>query len=112
MSQQEMGYREVYQGTPKPASVYDDEARTGESPSYGIGGQKLSGLASGLVPTAGQRLALAITSLGMIMGMTFGLILIAIATNVPPWAVFPILFMLTLFTVAAILINAFFNRRA
>ena len=60
---------------------------------------------------AGQRLALAIASLVMIMIMTFGLVGIAVATNADRWVVFPILFILVLFTVAAVIINIVFNRR-
>jgi hypothetical protein len=45
------------------------------------------------------------------MVMTFGLIVLAIATQAPPWVVLPILFILVLFATAAVIINIVFNRR-
>ena len=72
---------------------------------------KLSVPAVGASLTAGQRLILAIASLIMIMIMTFGLVGIAAATQASAWVVFPILFILVLFTSAAVIINIVFNRR-
>ena len=60
---------------------------------------------------AGQRLALAIASLVMFLILTFGLVRIAVATHPESWVVFPILFILVLFTVAAVIINVVFNSR-
>lgn len=80
-------------------------------PLSSLKGEKLSGHALGWVPTAGQRLALAIASLVMFMVMTFGLIGLAIATQAPSWAVLPILFILVLFATVAVIINRVFNRK-
>lgn len=60
---------------------------------------------------AGQRLALALASLVMFLMLTFGLVGIAVATQAEHWVVLPILFILVLFTVAAVMINSAFNRR-
>jgi hypothetical protein len=60
---------------------------------------------------AGQRLALAISSLVMFLILTFDLVGISLATHPASWVVFPILFILVLFTVAAVIINIVFNSR-
>ena len=106
MSQQEMNYAEMGQDRPGFASGGYEGI-----PLSGFQGEKLSGHAAGWAPTAGQRLALAIASLVMLMVMTFGLIGIAVATQAPPWAVLPILFILVLFSSAAVIINIVFNRK-
>ncbi|HLZ61277.1 MAG TPA: hypothetical protein VKR06_30370 [Ktedonosporobacter sp.] len=111
MSQQEMGYGGVNTGSSESSSGYEGASRFEEPSSYGPYGQKLSGPASGQIPTAGQRLALAIVSLGMLLFLIFGLVVLAIVTSAPSWAVFPIVFVITLFTSAAVLINIAFNRR-
>ena len=106
MSQQEMNYGEMGHDRPGFASGGYEGI-----PLSGFHGEKLSGHAGGWAPTAGQRLALAIASLVMLMVMTFGLIGIAVATHAPPWAVLPILFILVLFSSAAVIINIVFNRK-
>jgi hypothetical protein len=106
MSQQEMNYGEMDRDRPGFAS----SGYAGIPPSS-FHGEKLSGHAVGWAPTAGQRLVLAITSLVMLMVMTFGLIGIAVATHAPPWVVLPILFILVLFSSAAVIINVVFNRK-
>jgi hypothetical protein len=106
MSQQEMNYSELGQDRPGFASGGYEGI-----PLSSMHREKLSGHAIGWVPTAGQRLALAIASLVMFMVMTFGLIVLAIATQAPPWVVLPILFILVLFATAAVIINIVFNRR-
>ena len=111
MSQQEMNYGERGYGGPGPSFGYEGDARFGNAASYGMYGQKLSGQAGGQAATASQRLVLAIVSLVLLMLMTFGLIGVAIATQAPNWAVFPILFILTLFSAAAVIINIVFNRK-
>jgi hypothetical protein len=111
MSQQEMDYGERDYVGPGPSFGYEGDARFGNVGSYGMYGQKLSGQARDRTATASQRLALAIVSLVLLMLITFGLIGIAIATHVPDWAVFPILFILTLFASAAVIINVVFNRK-
>ena len=108
MSQQELNYNEMnrdqpgfssgrYEGTHR-YHVYEDR-------------DKLSTHSEGTSLTAGQRLTLAIASLVMIMIMTFGLIGVSIARNADRWVVFPILFILVLFTTAAVIINIVFNRK-
>ena len=106
MSQQEMNYGEMGRDRPGFASGGYEGI-----PLSSFHGEKLSGHAVGGAPTAGQRLALAITSLVMLMVMTFGLIGIAVATQAPPWAVLPILFILVLFSSTAVIINIVFNRK-
>jgi hypothetical protein len=110
MSQQEMGYGEMNRSRPETSyrSGYEEEPHHYQVPPRA----KLSGNPSGAAATAGQRLALAIVSLAMLMVMVFGLIGIAIATNVPNWAIIPILFIIVLFSVVAVLINVVFNRRS
>ena len=104
--QEEMSYEN--QGT-----VYGHagDARYEEASSYSAAGQKLIGEASGQAPTAVQRLALALVSLGMLMGMTILLTIIAAKTSTPGSLAFPLLFVLTLFTTAAVSINVAFSRR-
>jgi hypothetical protein len=83
----------------------------GNNSSPGSYGEKLSGSARGNTATPGQRLALAIVSLAMLIFMTFALIGLAIATHAPDWAIFPILFILVLFYSAVVIINFVFNRK-
>jgi hypothetical protein len=101
--QQETSYES--QGT-----VYSSagDGRFEESSPYSNSGQQLIREASGQAPTSVQRLALALVSLGMLMGMT----IIAGVLSAPGWAAFPLLFVLTLFTAAAVSINVVFNHRA
>jgi hypothetical protein len=104
--QEEMSYKS--QGT---VYGYAGDERFEESSPYSKSGQKLSGETSGQAPTAVQRLALALVSLGMLMGMTILLTIIAAKTSTPGSLAFPLLFVLTLFTVAAVSINVVFSRR-
>ncbi|HEX6484324.1 MAG TPA: hypothetical protein VF043_36230 [Ktedonobacteraceae bacterium] len=108
MSQQEMDYSEMNRD--RPGSAYDGYEGAHRYNRYG-NGDKLSVSAVGASLTAGQRLFLAIASLVMIMIMTFGLIGIAVSTHAAAWAIFPILFILVLFTSAAVIINIVFNRK-
>ena len=95
---------------PRTAYGYSTgDARGEEASPYSSAGQKLSGEASGQAPTAVQRLALALVSLGMLMGMSILLIILAVATGAPGWMAFPLLFVLTLFAAAAVSINVVFN---
>ena len=96
----------------RPLASFDDagERRWEEAPFRSGTGQKLTQESSGSVPTAVQRLALALVSLGMGMGTTILLILVALQKNTPSWAVIPILFALTLFTVTVVSINVVFHR--
>ncbi|HEV2583752.1 MAG TPA: hypothetical protein VGT44_23025 [Ktedonobacteraceae bacterium] len=102
-----------------PYEAMHDERESG-SPGFVSGeellfnssaGQKLSQDALGQAPTVGQRLTLALVSLGMLMGMTTLLTILATARSAPAWEVFPFLFILTLFTAAVISINVAFSRR-
>ena len=79
---------------------------------YSMSGQKLIPDAPGQAPTVGQRLALALVSLGMLMGMSTLLTILATATRSPGWLAVPLLFVLTLFTVAVVSINVVFHRRS
>jgi hypothetical protein len=103
--QEEMSYQR--EGT---AYGYASEAGFEEASLYPRAGKKLLGEASGQAPTAVQRLALALVSLGMLMGMTILLTILAGAPSAPSWAVFSLLFVLTLFATAAVSINVVFNR--
>jgi len=106
MSQQEMDYGEMNRS--RPGASYGGYEGVPHSSVYG---EKLSGHALGGAATAGQRLALAIVSLGMLMIMTFGLIAFAAALHAPGWAIIPILFIMVLFASTAVIINVVFNRR-
>ena len=110
MSQQEWDYDGLNRDRPGfPSAEYE-----GESAQHYHSYRDREKLSAPLMRTelkAGQRLALAIASLVMIMIMTFGLVGIAFATQAHGWAVFSILFILVLFTVAAVIINSVFNRR-
>jgi uncharacterized oligopeptide transporter (OPT) family protein len=99
--------------------VMNDERESG-SPGYVSGeeslfsssaGQKLSQDAPGQAPTVGQRFALALISLGMLMGMSTLLTILATARSASGWEVFPFLFVLSLFTTAVVSINVAFSRR-
>lgn len=74
-------------------------------------GQKLPQDTPGPASTIGQRFVLALVSLGMLMGMTTLLTILATARSAPSWEVFPFLFVLTLFTAAVVSINVAFSRR-
>ena len=106
MSQQEMGYGDVsHDKSGFSYGPYEEAHR------YNKYGDKLSAPPLGYSLTAVQRLILALASLAMIMIMTFGLVLIAVATHAPIGVIFPILFILVMFTTAAVIINIVFNRR-
>ena|SRR5947209_8684543 len=109
MSQQNMDYSEMHRDSSDPA--YRGYEETHRHNMYGDG-VRLSRSTMGTSLTAGQRLFLAIASLIMFMIMTFGLIGIAIAIHAANWSVFPILFILILFTAAIIIINVVFNRKS
>ena len=82
-------------------------ARWEEASLSGSAGEKLIEEVSGQAPTVGQRLVLALVSLGMLMGMTTLLTIIAVKTGI-----FPFLFVLALFTAAVVSINVVFQHRA
>jgi hypothetical protein len=104
--QEEM--RDAWKGE---ALGYTGDARYEGASPYSSAGQKLMPEASGQAPTAVQRLALALVSLGMLMGMTILLTIVAAKASAPGWVAFPLLFVLTLFAGATVSINVVFNRR-
>lgn len=107
MSQQEMGYSEMDRDRPGFSyGAYEDASH------YNMHGGKLSGQGVKIAPTPGQRLALAIASLVMLMILIFGLIGMAIATQARPWVIAPILIILVLFSSVAVIINIVFNRKS
>ncbi|SRR6266487_2363122 len=96
---------------PSEAQGYAGYARGEEASLSSEAGQKLMEDTSGQAPTVGQRLTLALVSLGMLMGMSTLLTILATARSAPSWVVFPFLFVLTLFTAAVVSINVAFSRR-
>jgi hypothetical protein len=80
--------------------------------SSSLRGQKLLWQDTLIHPTASQRLALAIVSLVIFLILIFGLVLIAANSNTAGWVVLPILFILTLYSTLAVIINIVFNRRS
>jgi hypothetical protein len=90
---------------------YAGDARWEEASPYSSAGQKLVRETSGQAPTAVQRLALALVSLGMLMGTTILLTIVAAKASAPSWMVFPLIFVLTLFAAAVVSINVVFNHR-
>ena len=105
--QKEMSYES--QGT---VYGYAGDGRFEEASPYSKSGQKLIREASGQAPTAVPRLALALVSLGMLMGTTILLTIVATRTSAPNWMAFPFLFVLAVFTAAVVSINVVFNRKA
>jgi hypothetical protein len=90
---------------------YAGDASYEEAFPYSSAGQKLMLGTSGQAPTAVQRLALALVSLGMLMGMSILLTIMAARVSAPGWVAFLFLFVLTLFAAATVSINVVFNRR-
>ena len=105
MSQQEMDYSQMSRDRAGfPYGSYEG--------TYGhhMSGDKISISAARISATATQRLILAIASLLMFIILTFGLVVIAAATNASYWVVIPVLLILGLFSAVAIVINVVFNR--
>ena len=100
--------RDEWQG--KAPGLSGDTRWEEASPSSSAG-QKLVWEVPGQAPTAVQRLALALVSLGMLMGTTILLTIVAAKASAPSWMVFPLLFVLTLFVTAVVSINVVFHRR-
>ncbi len=101
--------QEMQQPLP-PSGGYEGE-QTRSPGTYYAYAQKLSAPVSSQTPTAGQRLALAIVSLSLLIVLIFGLTILAMAGHVADWAVIPILFIILLFSAVAVVINVVFNRR-
>jgi hypothetical protein len=108
--QQEMNSHQEMPGQPRPAFVYEGEQAQNPT-AYHLYGQKITGMVNSQAPTAGQRLALAIVSLSLLIFLIFGLVIFAAVSNVPNWAVVPIIFIFMLFSAVATAINIVFNRR-
>jgi hypothetical protein len=105
MPQQEMRYDDMdHERSGFAGGAYEG------TPFSSFQGEKLSRQAGGLAPTPGQRLALAVVSLSILMVVTF--VGIGAAAASPPWGGPPILFILVLFSVATVIINIVFNRKA
>ena len=109
--QHEMNMQHEPPDQPRPSFVYEGEQMQPPA-GYHLYGQKLAGATSGQAATAGQRLALAIVSLSLLVFLIFGLIIFAAAASVPNWAVVPIVFIIVLFSAVVTIINMVFNRRA
>ena len=105
--QQEMNYGGV--GHDSPGFTYSGYEG---QPVASFPGQKLSGSDRSQATTTGHRLALAIVSLGTFVLLTFGMVVMAAATNASKWVIFPMLFVLFLFSVVAITINIVFNHKS
>jgi hypothetical protein len=110
MSQQEAHFEELNQSGPQ-ASYYG----YGGTPSpnnyaSNFSGQKLPGQGASRIASSGQRLALAIVSLVLLMVMIFGLILIAVISQAPSWAIIPILMIIFSFGAVVTIVNVVFNR--
>jgi hypothetical protein len=105
-------HEEMSYGREGEALGYAGNARFEEAPLYSSAGQKLIREVPSQAPTAVQRLALALVSLGMLMGTTILLTIVATKTSAPNWMAFPFLFVLTVFTAAVVSINVVFNRKA
>jgi hypothetical protein len=97
---------------PESSYRYEGDSGFGYASPYSMSGQKLIPDAPGQAPTVGQRLTVALVSLGMLMGMSTLLTILATATRSPGWVAVPLLFVLTLFTVAVVSINVVFHRRS
>ena len=112
MSQQQMDFDPGMRRESASYAVGYEEVPHGSYPSSSLHGQKLSWQDAIMHPTAGQRLALAIVSLGMFLFLTFGLVGISVATQASAWVVLPILFILVLFFALAVVINIVFNHKS
>ena len=102
---------EMNQSKPRPSFVYEGEQAQNPADDH-LYGQKLATPLRSQGPTPGQRLALAIVSLSLLVFLIFGLTLFAAVDNAPNWAVVPILFIITLFSAVIVAINLVFNRKA
>ncbi len=105
MQQEEMHYQ------PQPQPAYEGEQPRPSAAYYGYA-QKISGPVSNQVASAGQRLALAIVSLSLLVFLILSLVTFAAADHTPGWAAIPIAFIIIVFSAVATIINVVFNRRA
>ena len=112
MSQQHMEFEARSGHGSSSYSVGYEEIPHDSYSSSSIHGQKLSWQDAVMLPTAGQRLALAIVSLAMFLILIFGLVLQAIPSSAAGWVVLPILYILILYSALAVIINIVFNRNS
>jgi hypothetical protein len=110
MSQQELNFEEVRHDGPQAS--YSGYEGTPQHRSYSTGfyGEKLSAQRTGQILNAGQRLALAIVSLALLVVVIFGMVLIAVASHADGWVAIPVLLVIFLFGAVVTIINLAFNR--
>ena len=110
MSQQQIHSEKIYPDGPQGSYSGYEGTPPHSNYSNSFFGQKLPGQGIGRRASAGQRLALALVSLVLLVLVIFGLVLIAAATNVQGWVAIPILLIIFLFGAVATIINVVFNR--
>ena len=113
---QHMNFKESNQEAPPSYSSGYEETPGYNSYATGFGlysaGQKLSGPASAdMMPTANQRLALAVVSLVLWLIMLFGAIGLAIAFRADSSAAIFVLLGATIFAALIAVVNYVFNRK-
>ncbi|HLQ29802.1 MAG TPA: hypothetical protein VK140_11280 [Ktedonobacteraceae bacterium] len=115
MSQQQMNFDEINRDESASYTAGYEEPPHYNTYSSGSFGQKLSGHESGRTPTAGQRLALAIVSLVLLLLMFFAIVAVALSGSLAPDVaknLSPVLGLVSLgFIAAIIVVNVVFNRK-
>jgi len=112
MSQQEMEFDGTHREGPK--SSYGEYTGTPQYESYstaGSYGQKRSGFGLGKAVSPGYRLALAIVSMGFMLFMTFGILLIGLLAHIDTLTGILFFLLLVCFYAAVVAINIAFNRK-
>lgn len=114
MPQEQVNSNQTQRDEPTSYSIGYEEVPHYRDASFGASGLKLSERAGDKGPTAGQRLALAIVSLVLLLIMFFGIIGVATA-NLPPDVAenfAPVFGIFVIgFFIAVIVINVVFNRK-
>jgi hypothetical protein len=110
MSQQEANFEGLNQSGSQASSYGYEGTPPPNNYANNFYGQKLARPVTSRIASAGQRLALAIVSLVLLMVIIFGLILIAEITDAPDWAIIPILMIIILFGTVVTIVNIIFNR--
>ena len=108
---QQMNFDEINRDGPASYSTGYEEVSRNRDESFGWVGQKLSGQEAGQAPTAGQRLALAIVSLLVLMVMFLAMAAIALVHVIDSSLAAAFVLIFLAFFVATIVINLMFNRR-
>jgi hypothetical protein len=106
---QQMNFDETNRDEPASYAAGYEIPHRDEAPGWF--GQKLSGQEAGQAPTAGQRLALAIVSLLVLMVMFLAMAAIALVHVVDSSLAAAFVLIFLAFFVATIVINLMFNRR-